>query len=39
MPTREEALTELGRVFEMVFPEYGGKGLSLPVDSTAIVNA
>jgi predicted RNase H-like HicB family nuclease len=39
MPTREEALTELGSVFEMIAAEYREKGLSLPVDSTAIVNA
>ena len=39
MPTREEALAELGRVFEMIAAEYGEKGLSLPGDSTAIVNA
>ncbi|MGA2741954.1 MAG: type II toxin-antitoxin system HicB family antitoxin [Bryobacteraceae bacterium] len=39
MPTREEALAELGRVFEMIAAEYGEKKLSLPVDSTAIVSA
>jgi predicted RNase H-like HicB family nuclease len=39
MPTREEALAELGRVFEMIAAEYCEKGLSLPADSTAIVNA
>ena len=39
MPTREEALDELGRVFETIAAEYGEKGLSLPADSTAIVNA
>jgi predicted RNase H-like HicB family nuclease len=39
MPTREEALAELGRVFEMIVVEYGEKGLSLPADSTAIVDA
>ena len=39
MPTREEALAELGGVFEMIAAEYGEKGLSLPADSTAIVNA
>jgi predicted RNase H-like HicB family nuclease len=38
MPTREEALAEIGRVFEMIAAEYGEKGLSLPED-TAIVNA
>ena len=35
MPTREEALAELGGVFEMIAAEYGEKGLSLPADSTA----
>ena len=39
MATREEALAELAGVFEMIAAEYGEKGLSLPADSTAIVNA
>jgi predicted RNase H-like HicB family nuclease len=39
MPTREEALAELGSVFEMIADEYGQKGLPLPADSTAIMNA
>jgi hypothetical protein len=39
MPTREEALSELGEVFDMIAAEYGEKGLPLPADSTAIVNA
>jgi predicted RNase H-like HicB family nuclease len=39
MPTRGEALTELERVFDMIAAEYGERGLSLPADSTAIVNA
>ena len=39
MATREEALAELGRVFEMIAAEYGEKDLPLPADSTAIVNA
>jgi predicted RNase H-like HicB family nuclease len=39
MPTREEALAELGGVFEMIPAEYGKKGLPLPAHSTAIVNA
>jgi len=39
MPTREEALGELACVFEMIAVEYREKGLSLPADSTAIVNA
>jgi predicted RNase H-like HicB family nuclease len=39
MPTREEALAELAGVFEMIAAEYSEKGLALPADSTAIVNA
>jgi predicted RNase H-like HicB family nuclease len=39
MPTREEALAELGDVFAPIAAEYSEKGLPLPVDSTAIVNA
>ena len=39
MPTREEALAELGRVFEMIAEEYREKGLSLPADTTEIVHA
>jgi predicted RNase H-like HicB family nuclease len=39
MPTREEALAELERVFEMIAAEYGEKGISLPADSTAIESA
>ncbi len=39
MSTREEALAELASVFETIAAEYGEKGLSLPVDTTAIVNA
>lgn len=39
MTTREEALAELEKVFEMIAAEYGEKGLPLPVDNTAIVNA
>jgi predicted RNase H-like HicB family nuclease len=39
MPTREEALAELERVFAIIAAEYGEKGLSLPADSTAIVSA
>ena len=39
MPTREEALAELGSVFETIAAEYREKGLSLPAESTAIVNA
>jgi predicted RNase H-like HicB family nuclease len=39
MPTREEALAELGRVFEMIAAEYHEKGLALPSDTTEIVHA
>ncbi len=39
MPTREEAVTELARVFEMISAEYRDKGLPLPEDNTAIVHA
>jgi predicted RNase H-like HicB family nuclease len=39
MTTREEALAELERVFEMIAAEYREKGLSLPIDNTEIVNA
>lgn len=39
MPTRQEALAELESVFKMLAAEYGEKGLSLPAESTAIVNA
>ena len=39
MSTREEALAELGQVFEMIAAEYREKGASLPVDTTEIVHA
>jgi len=39
MPTREEALAELGCVFETLAAEYGEKGPSLPADRTASVTA
>lgn len=39
MPTREEALAELTRVFEMAAEEYCEKGLPLPADTTEIVHA
>jgi predicted RNase H-like HicB family nuclease len=38
MTTREEALTELSRVFEMIAEEYSEKGVSLPADTTEIVH-
>lgn len=39
MPTRAEALAELESVFEMIAAEYREKGMSLPADSIAILNA
>jgi predicted RNase H-like HicB family nuclease len=36
MPTREEALAELGRVFQMFAEEYREKGQRLPADTTEI---
>ena len=39
MDTREAALAELSKVFEIIADEYREKGLSLPADSTEIVNA
>ena len=39
MPTREKALAELTRVFQMIAEEYREKGISLPADTTEIVNA
>ena len=39
MPTREEALRELEKAFQMIAEEYREKGLSLPRDTTEIVHA
>lgn len=39
MDTRETALAELSNVFGMIVEEYREKGLSLPSDTTEIVNA
>ncbi len=39
MPTREEALAELVKVFEMIAQEYRDKGLALPADTTEIMHA
>jgi predicted RNase H-like HicB family nuclease len=39
MPTREEALAELSRIFEMIAAEYREKGQSLPADTTEILHA
>jgi len=39
MPTREEALAELDKVFAMLEAEYREKGVPLPADSTEILHA
>ena len=39
MPTREEALAELGHVFDMIAAEFLERGVPLPEDTTQIVNA
>ena len=39
MPTREEALAELAKVFEMIAEEYREKGIPLPADTTEIIHA
>jgi predicted RNase H-like HicB family nuclease len=39
METREAALAELGKVFEMIADEYRDKGLSFPADTTEILHA
>ncbi len=39
MLTREEALAELTRVFEMVAEEHREKGIPLPADTTEILHA
>ena len=39
MPTREEALTELGHVFDMIAEEYQERGAPLPEDTTEFMNA
>lgn len=39
MPTREAALDELAKVFDMIAEEYRAKGQSLPADTTEIVHA
>ena len=38
MDTREEALCELKLVFKMIVEEYREKGLTLPADTTEIIN-
>ena len=39
MDTRDEALAELGKVFDMIAEEFRQKGQQLPADSTEIINA
>jgi len=39
MTTREEALAELTRVFQMIAEEYREKGIPLPADTTQILHA
>ena len=39
MPTREEALAELVKVFKMIAEEYREKGTPLPADTTEIIHA
>jgi predicted RNase H-like HicB family nuclease len=39
MDTREAALAELSNVFGLIAEEYREKGLTLPSDTTEIVNA
>jgi len=39
MATREEALAELTRVFQMIAEEYRERGISLPADTTQILHA
>ena len=39
MATKEEALSELASVFEMIAAEYRENGIAMPVDTTEIVHA
>ncbi len=39
MRTRQEALSELKKVFDMIADEYREKGRPLPEDTTQIINA
>lgn len=39
MPSREAALAELSAVFQLIADEYRERGLSLPSDTTEIMNA
>lgn len=39
MPTAEDAVRELAKVFELIEEEYRASGKSLPLDTTEIVHA
>lgn len=39
MPSREESLAELAKVFALIADEYREKGKRLPADTTEIINA
>lgn len=39
MPTAEEAVSELAKVFRLIEEEYRASGLTLPSDTTEIVHA
>jgi len=39
MNSREEALTELAKVFDLIAEEFQRKGQDLPADTTEIINA
>ena len=39
MATREEALADLGLVFQMIAEEYREKGIPLPADTTQVLPA
>ena len=39
MPTKEDALMELERVFDRIAAEYSDKGIALPIDTTEIAHA
>jgi len=39
MPTREQALGELTKVFQMIADEYSEKGIPLSADTTEILHA
>ena len=39
MPTRQEAIVELARVFELIRQEYAEKGGPLPADTTEVLHA